>query len=302
MSLKNLKNQLGINEKFTKVVQKQKEFNRFKDNVALAEDYNMMCDILHLPTTKEGYSKLFVILDIATDECDFEPIKDIEAETVLKAMKKCFSRKYVKKPEFTLVSDSGNEFKGVFAKYLYDESIYHKVAIGGRHQGVANVENLNKQLGRLLNGYMNKNEVETGKVFREWTDIIPLLRRELNKIRKKKMPENLNSFVYPTANDTKVVTEVTKDKKGNEKVVKYNVEVKAKFKVGDEVHRINEKPKNALGKIQPTFNFREGDFRFETKVREIKQVVLFDGEGPLYRYILEGLPQVSYAENELRKA
>src|SRR3984957_17655765 len=160
---KGILDDLNINEKFTKRINRPRIFNRVKDNVPLVEDWNMMADLLFLPTAKFGFKYLFVIVDLATDEFDIEPIKNKEPDTVLKAMLKCFSRPYVKRPEYSLKTDSGNEFKGVFQKYLYDESIFHSVAPPNRHSSMGNVEALNKQLGRLFNLYMNSKEKSSGK-------------------------------------------------------------------------------------------------------------------------------------------
>jgi hypothetical protein len=193
---KELLESLNINEKFNKRIRKQKEYNHVKDNVPLVEDYNMMADLLYLPAYN-GYKYLFVIVDLASDEFDIEPIKNKEPENVLKAMLKCFKRGYISKPEYTLKTDGGKEFKGVFNKYLYDESILHKTAIPDRHKSLSNVESLNKQLARLFNGYMNAIEVKTGKVYRNWITAVPLVREQLNNIRKKKLPENINSYKYP---------------------------------------------------------------------------------------------------------
>ena len=50
---------------------------------------------------------------------------------------------------------------------------------------MAPVERLNRDLGRLFNGYMNKIEKKTNKVYREWTDIIDSVREKLNIFRKR---------------------------------------------------------------------------------------------------------------------
>ena len=133
----------------------------------------MMCDLWFGPTAKFGFLHCFAILDLATDEFDIEPIKNKEPQTVLKAMLKCFTRKYVEKPLYSLKSDSGSEFKGIFHKWLYDEPILHKVAPAHRHTSMGNIESLNNQLGRLFNGYMNQMEEKTGKPCKNWTDIVP---------------------------------------------------------------------------------------------------------------------------------
>jgi len=84
---KDILTDLGINEKFNKRISRPNKFNHVKDNVPLVEDWNMMADLLFLPTAKFGFKYLFCIVDLATDEFDIEPIKNKEPATVLKAMK-----------------------------------------------------------------------------------------------------------------------------------------------------------------------------------------------------------------------
>ena len=60
-------------------------------------------------------------------------------------------------------------------------------------------------------------------------------------------------------------------------------------------------PKNALNNKQPTEKFRKGDFRWDTVARKINKVVYMP-DPPFYRYVLEGLPNVSYPEIELIKS
>ncbi len=107
-------------------------------------------------------------------------------------------------------------------------------------------------------------------------------------------------------NGTKKITvkKEVKDKKGKLKTIEEtkNIRIRPKFKVGTMVYRALEAPRNALDKAQPTKNFREGDFTFERVPRRIINIITMGGDGPLYRYCLEGLPNVSYSENELMKA
>ncbi len=135
-------------------------FNNIRNNVPQKEDYNMMADLLELPKTKNGYRYLLVIVDLFSREFDIEPLKNKEPKNVLDAMKKCFGRKHLNKTYASLRTDSGNEFKGVFHKWLFDNNILHKVALPNRHKQLSTVESLNKQLGRLFNGYMNKKNLK----------------------------------------------------------------------------------------------------------------------------------------------
>ena len=267
--------ELKINEKYSKPVKIKKEFSRVKDNIPLKADYNMMADLLELPETKKGYKYLLVVVDLATDEFDIEPITNNKSLTVVDAMKRMFNRRYIKKPYASIRTDGGAEFKDAFDKYCYENNILHKVGVAGRHQQTANVERLNRELGRLFNGYMNGMEEKTGKTYREWDEIVPKVRSMLNQFRKKPEGDPFTD-VYPTADLT----------------------VQPKYKVDDVVYRKSEKPLDALGRKQSTQNFRVGDYRWERIPRKIVRVLRYAGKVPI-RYILENLPNVAYAEYEL---
>ncbi len=270
--------ELKINETYTKPPKIKKEFSKVKDNIPLKADFNFMADLLELPQTKKGFQYLLVVVDLATDEFDIEPLKTKESKTVLKAMMKMFKRKHIKKPYASIRTDGGPEFQDEFAKYCYENSILHKVGISGRHQQMANVERLNRELGRLFNGYMNAIEEETGRTFREWVEIVPKVRKMLNEYRKK-----------PEGNPFTDIYEAP------------DVSIQPKYKEGDIVYRISEKPLDALGRKQPTQSFRAGDYRWDMTPRKIVKVVRYSGKVPI-RYILENLSNVAYAENELKPA
>ena len=167
---------LGIDETLTKPIKKKKVgYNKVKDNIPLVEDWNYMADTLFLPTDKKGFKYLLVVVDLATDEFDIEPMKNKSSSTALKAMKAMFKRPHINKPYASIRTDSGTEFKDEFKKYLYEQSILHKQSIPGRHSQTSSVESLNRLLGRVFNGYMNKLEIQTGLVYREWTEIIDIV-------------------------------------------------------------------------------------------------------------------------------
>jgi hypothetical protein len=302
--MKAILDKFGVDETFTKqriTKPKQDEWNSIKNNIPLKEDYNFMADVLHLPTDKKGFKYLFVIVDLATDDFDMEPMKLLDQDTTLAALKNCLKRKYIKidKNTYTVTTDGAQEFAGKFHQWLWDKNIFHRTGLGYRHEQHANVESLNKQLGRVFNGYMNAKEEATGKVYREWTDIVAKLRIDLNKFRKKILPKDP---VYKTVDLTEEKKAQIKDKKTGEVTdITYYDKVKPpKFKVGDIVHRILQVPKNALGKNQPTTNFRAGDYYLEKEGRQITQI-LYMSDKPLYRYLLAGIKKASFTDNELRK-
>jgi hypothetical protein len=52
---------------------------------------------------------------------------------------------------------------------------------------------------------MNSIEETTGKPYREWTDKLDLIRTKLNELRKKKLPDNIFTYVYPYWNAYKEI-------------------------------------------------------------------------------------------------
>ena len=273
--MENILKELKINEKYSKPVKIKRQFSKVKDNIPLIENYNFMADLLELPETKKGFKYLLVVVDLATDEFDIEPITNNKSLTVVDAMKRMFKRRYIKKPYASIRTDGGAEFKDAFDKYCYENNILHKTGIAGRHQQTANVERLNRELGRLFNGYMNAIEEKTGETYKEWVEVVPKIRTMLNDFRKKPEGDPFTD-VYPQPDLT----------------------VQPKYKVGDIVYRIAEKPLDALGRKQPTQNFRVGDYRWERIPRKIVRVLRYAGKVPI-RYILENLSNVAYAEYEL---
>jgi hypothetical protein len=283
-----LLNDLKIDETFTKP-QKRKlppnQYNHVKDNIPMISDYNMMADLLFLPSDN-GNKYLLVIVDLATNNFDCEPIKNKNASTVLAAMEKCFKRNYIKQPKASIRTDAGKEFKGVFHKWLYDHNILHKVGLPGRHNQMANVENLNKQLGRLLNGFMNAVEVKTGKTSKKWIAALPIIRKQLNDIRELDMPDE------PEDVDIIPFDPYVKTKNG-----KY-IMLKPKYKIGQKVFYVSPLPLTALGKKQPTTNFRVGDRQWSADSHKIKEIYSYANPSR-YRYGLSEMNNVSFMEHEL---
>ncbi len=276
---------LDIDETNTKPIKKEKVFNKVKDTVALIPNNNQQLDILYLPTTRFGYKYLLTAVDLATNACDFEPLKSKTPLAVLNAYREMNQREYIRRAKVTITTDAGLEFKGVFEHFLTEHNIFHRIGIPDRHKQTGNVENLNKQLGRLINGYLNAIEEKTHVTAKNWLPILFKIRDALNKIRIIKTPSNINSYVYPVIDGTN----------------SENKFVEPKFKVGDNVYYKSEVPLNALGNKQNTKQFRVGDYRYNKNPKKIVKVLMYP-KPVLYRYVLDGLPNVSYVESELRKA
>lgn len=295
----NLKKLLNITDKqtiFTKGYKKPKFYNQVKDNIPLIADKNFMADYLFLPKTKEGFRYLLVVVDIANDEFDIEPMKDKNSSNVVQAVIKMKKRPYIKLENNegqSIRVDSGTEFKGTFKEFCYKHSILLRPALPNRHIQLPNVERLNGTLGSLLNGYMNSFESKTGKKYNEWTKSIPVIRENLNKIRKKKLPDNIYTHLYPEWNATEMIPST----KSSKKVYKL---IEPKYNIGDLVYVHLETPENALGEKQKGL-FRNGDYRLSTEPRKITKILYYAGK-PYYRYLVNGYKGVSYQEDELKPA
>ncbi len=279
--LQTIKDKLNINGITSLLTQKRKKpkvFTAVKSQIPLKEHYNYMSDLLFLPTSKKGYKYLLVCVDLANDEFDIQPIKNKLPHTILKAFEIMFTRPYIKKPYSSIRTDNGTEFKGAFQKWCYNNSIYHSTNTPNRHTQLSNVESLNRVLGRLFNGYMNAREIETGKPYREWTDVVDTIRVDLNIFRKKELPKNIND-VPPQLPNTSI---------------KQN---SFQFKVGDIVHIMLDTPQNALGETLKG-NFREADLRFSLNTYKITDVVPFSGLIP-YRYKVNSIKNTTFTAEQL---
>ena len=272
-----VKDVIDVDETFTLQHKKQKKFNKFVNNVPLYEGYNIMVDLLMLPETPSKHRYLLTALDLALNTCDFEPLKTKTAKECLKGLKAIFAREYVKKPEYTLSSDNGGEFKAEFDDYLKDNEIYHKFAQPYRHSQNAPIEALNKQLGRIINGYINNVELKTQKPFSDWVPLLDKIRKPLNDRRKRNLQKLRDERPF------------------------FNDQVKPEYEIGEHVHFKLDRPYSALNKPQSTTNFREGDMIYSPTIHKIVKILTFNDQ-PYYRYVLSHKPKVSYSSEQLMRA
>jgi len=115
----------------------------------------------------------------------------------------------------------------------------------------------------------------------EWTSIIDELRHNLNDAKKHPKDVDLNKYVPPDIN--------------MDQPLKYN-------KINALVYRRLEVPIDKFGNRLHNMKFRQGDNRYETnKPTKVLQVLAYSSPNP-WRYILNGLPNVSYVEAELLPA
>ena len=65
-------------------------------------------DLIYLPTDPDGSKFALVVVDVSTGKTDAEPLKERNAEAVLKAIKTIFNRKILIEPKYILQTDNGS--------------------------------------------------------------------------------------------------------------------------------------------------------------------------------------------------
>ncbi len=272
--MKQIFNKIGIDDTYTK--KEKYKFDKVRKNTFPKGGYNQMADLLMLPKTDKGYQYCLTMTDLWNGYIDFEPMKTKTAKESLEAMLKIFKRNYIDQPKASLKTDNGGEFQSVFDKWLKDHHIAHLQSLPNRHQQMSNVENLNKQLGKIFMTYLTDKSIKLGYEYTNWDDIVNDVRKELNAI--KTHPKDQNPYTYPMPEP--------------------DINAPPKYNVGDLVYRPLEKPENISGNREYG-KFRVGDRRYDLIPRKIRQVFLYDNN---WRYQLEGFENVAYAQAELLPA
>jgi len=279
-SFKDVIKDVGINEFYTQPDSK-KQYNKFITAVVPEEDFNYQSDLIEMPTTSKGFKWLLVMLDLATNEFDIEAMKSKTADATLNAFKSIIKRGILKLPEISLKTDGGSEFLGVFRKFLTDHGIMHKTALPYRKQQMGPVEGLNRIVARILMTFINDKSVELGKDYYDWTDILDIVREEVNSYRKRdlnKLKEHQSKrFFDPTEAG------------------------EPEFHVGDYVHWKMDRPTDIRGTPINDSKFRMGDRMFSLETRKIVDILCYPSK-PYYRYKLHDMPNVSYSASELKKS
>jgi len=258
-----------------------------------------MADLLFLPKTPENYKYLLVITDIYNSKFDIEPIKNKESKTVLNALLKIFKRDYIDKPKASISTDAGSEFKNVFNDYLNKNNIYHKIASTSRHTQQANVESLNRILGKIIMIYLSKKSAETDTVFTNWIKIIPQIRKNLNKYRNNQFKIKKEKYDTELNGKTKSLKDVkVGDLDIKIRELKQKKTPQAKYKVGDFVRYLLEQPKNVFNEKLSGQKFRQGDLFYSNDIKKIVNVIFMNTK-PYYRYMLEGISTNSFTDKQL---
>lgn len=277
-SFKDVIKDLSINEFYTKA-DKKKQYNKFITAVVPEEDFNYMSDLIEMPTTSKGFKWILVVLDLATNVFDIEAMQNKESSTTLNAFKKIVKRGMLILPEISIKTDGGTEFKGAFDKYLTEHGIMHKTAKAYRKQQMGPVEGLNTTIARILMNYLNDKSMEKGKDYHDWTDILDMVREEVNQYRVRDL-EKLRKYQDKRYFDPEEAGD-------------------PEFNIGDYVHYKVDRPIDIRGNPINDGKFRQGDRIFSLETRQIVDILCYPSE-PYYRYKLHDMINVSYSASELK--
>ena len=279
-SFKDVIKDVGINEFYTQPDSK-KRYNKFVTSIVPEEDFNYMSDLIEMPTTSKGFKWLLVMLDLATNEFDIEAMKNKTADSTMNAFKLIIKRGILKLPEISLKTDNGTEFLGAFRKFLTDHGIMHKTSLPYRKQQLGPVEGLNRIVARILMTYINDKSVELNKDYYDWTDILDIVREEVNKYRKRDLTK-LKEYQSKRFFDPAEAGE-------------------PEFQIGDYVHWKMDRPTDIRGTPINDSKFRMGDRMFSLETRKIVDILCYPSK-PYYRYKLQDMINVSYSASELKES
>lgn len=288
MKFKDILEELEIDETFNKeqrTKKANKKYNSVDENITHEAKIQFQADVLHLPKTTQGNKYLLIVVDIATRTFDIEPMKILNSESCLEALKQIQKRKYIGelKAPLKISTDGGAEFQKDVKDYLWKKNIFHRVTSAGRSNQLSIVNSLCKELGRLFMGYLNKKNEENvegvKKIYSDWDKIVNTVRIELNKFRRVQLPKNPTEYEY------------------NE----FNFKAKPKFHQGDLVHRRLDKNEDVFGYKWSGYKSRAGDYTIDKSVKKIEKVIYMNDE-PYHRYILEGLPNIAFYDYQLIKS
>ena len=237
-------------------------------------------DLLFLPTDKR-FRYLLVVVDAFTKMVDMEALKTKNSGTVLSAMKKIWSRKYLSKPKMIQV-DAGSEFKDAFSKYMSTHKVGIRVAETARHRQQGLVEATNGKISKGINYQMLVEELQTGKQNNKWIHLLPDLREWVNLGKEK--------------NEKLAAVKFDSERKDEPRCMGNDCDI---LPPGTRVRVALDYPQTAVGNERLIGKFRVGDIRWSKQIMRVVMFFLRPNQPVLYR--LSGKPNtVAYTRNQLQ--
>jgi hypothetical protein len=225
-------------------------FHRYANNQI------QQADLLSLPSDA-GRKYLLVVVDLGSHFTDAEPLKSKTSKAVLEGFKAIYKRGVLDIPR-EIDFDQGSEFKADVKEWFEHHGSFIHVAKPYRHRQQGMVERRNQLIGKKLFEKMMEEELATGIPCAEWVDELPDILEQLNDKEKKRKIEPPDDDYHFTKFSADIIPEGTK----------------VRVALDAPLDTITRKPLHG--------KFREYDFRWEIKPREVKQVILEPNEPPLY--------------------
>ena len=235
----------------------------------------LQADLLYLPDDK-GYKYALVCVDVGSGYTDAEPLKERDATAVLNAYKKITNREPLKgSPHFILQTDSGSEFRGVFATYIKKQGVYQRYGKVGRSRQQAFAEQRNKVIGQALFTRMLGQELLTDVEDTQWTNHLKNVIKYYNIFQKNK----------------------NKEKKKNVDKAPYIPKDTVLLSIGQPVRVMLDKPVDTFER-KLIGNFRATDIRWSRKISYISNIIIDNGQPALYQ--LDNQKTPAYTINQLQ--
>jgi hypothetical protein len=291
-------------------VERGKQKSKFdrpeKEGVALQGD------LLFLPTDQFGYKYLLVVVDLAFNRVDAEPLKNKSSDDVLSAFKRIFARGILKIPIY-IYFDAGGEFEGSVRRYFDDLKVIQKTAATQRHSQQSVVEYFNKQIGTIIGQLQTIKEIETKKESKGWVvhikDILSVLnekadanQRASNKEHRKNVEEN---GIRGERNISKAINQIVDGIAENNgksiPTIKKETPIVPQagiLKEGDRVRYALDFPIGAVSDNKLHGKFRATDFRFSKSIHEIVRAIIVPN-API-RYLISDITDRSFSTNQLQ--
>lgn len=242
----------------------------------------LMIDIVYFPIDRLQFRYLLVALDVCSNNLDAEEMKVRDANTTLLAFKNILKRRFITLPYTFVMSDSGNEFKGVFNTYLEQKKIIHRTERLGRHTQLSPLNSRIALLSKYLNMSMTNVELRTGNVDKEWRKHLKILIGILNK------PQ----YIKAEKPDIPVINPDTPPVKTYRGMKIYDG--------GECVRVMLDHATNPVDERKMHGAFRKGDLRYSRRIYRIERIILNVGQVPLYKVI--GIDDCVYNEKQLLPA
>jgi len=134
------------------IKEKQKFIFTLDTNEMLQID---LLDYQKYATKNKGYKFILIAVDIFSRLALAVPIKSKEPKNILEAFQS------LKLKPVSIFHDSGNEFKGVFLKYLDENDIIDLKADVGDHHSLGVIDRFSRTLKTMISKYMTAKDTTT---------------------------------------------------------------------------------------------------------------------------------------------